>query len=147
MAAIATETATEIKLTPEAVDALVTEARSDLETGARELYGIGDESQRATIAASVEIIGRLSPFADNPWAWPKKDTPIGKEDEPFVVIAFSGPTTDWLRWNREQVQALVADFDTGAAGGDGEPGYVTGQVYLLHVLDWIIRQTDEGTVA
>lgn len=143
MAEVTTKPTTEVRLTRDAVVSLLKEARERFENGAHELYSCSnDESQRPTIAACTEIIGRVGELIDRPWRWPHKETPYGKEEEALTSIEFSPATMDWIRWQRDQQAPYVEDFDTGVSGGD--PGYLAEQVYLLHVLEGILRQSEAG---
>lgn len=133
-----------IQLHREGAIALLGEARRELENGTHELFHNNDESQRATIAACAEIIGRLGQEVD-PRRWPTEDTPVGKLERWFAEFEFSEEALAWIEWDRGQMEGFVADFDSGVAGV-ADPGYHAEQVFLLHVLDGILRQRDEVKV-
>lgn len=62
-----TQPALGVRLTRDAAVALLKEAREQFENGACELYNSDDDSQHRTIAACVEIIGRIGSLIDHPW--------------------------------------------------------------------------------
>lgn len=136
----------ELRLTRDAVIALLKEARNRFLDGAEELYGSNDGSQRPTLAACTEIIGRLDHLIEHPWMWPTKEIPrYGKEELGSITVEFTAETAAWLKWSRDQQQPYVdRELATGASVGD--PGYEVEQVYLLHVLERIVREV-EGKVA
>lgn len=135
----------ELQFTRDAVIALLKEARRAFENGARELYSCDDVEQLPTIAACTEITGRLHELVEHPLNWPTKQTPHGKEELPYVTVEFTRKNAPWFEWNRDNQRAFVDDLENGNSGGD--PGYEVEQVYLLHVLERIVRQLDEGQVA
>ncbi len=141
MGTVTTTPTAKVELTRDAAAVLLKEAREQYENGARELYRCGDEKQRPTIAACTEIIGRMSGVL-RPYWWPTSETPVGPQDRPLAEFEFSPATLEWIRWDCGQQRDFVADFDSGMNGGT-DPGYHAEQVFLLHVLDGIVRQIDE----
>ena len=136
----------ELQLTRDAVIALLKEARQQFGNGAHELYSCEDVGQRSTIAACTEIIGRLDHMIERPWNWPTKEIPrYGKEELGSVTVEFSRETAAWLKWDRDQQRPYV-ELELATGASVGEPGYEVEQVYLLHVLERVVRQV-EGQVA
>ncbi len=131
------------RLSRDAAIALLKEARGQFENGAHELYNSDDQSQRKTIAACTEIIGRVAEDVGRPWRWPHEETPVGKQEKWFAEFDFSPETLAWIGWDRDQQEAFVADFDSGMNGG-GDPGYYAQQVFLLHVLNGLVEQQQKA---
>ena len=129
-----------VKLNRDAATALMAEARREFENAAEERWGRGfrDMSQEPNLAASTEIIGSLS------WQlkfWPLEDTPGGSEDQPLVEFEFTTETLDWIERKVPGQEGFVSDLDKGS--DRGEPGYLSEQVYILHVLRSIAAQGKE----
>lgn len=143
MATVTESPTTTVRLTQDAATALLKEARSQFDNGARELYRCGDESVHATIAACTEIIGRLD---GRPWRWPHVNTPHGREPAGLAEFEFTATTLDWIEVEHRHTAEHVADLDSGDTGGS-DPGYHAGEVFLLHVLRGILEQAGRKAAA
>jgi hypothetical protein len=133
-----------ITLHREAATALLAEARREFENAACERWGgeFHDESQDANLEATTEIIGRLGWDVDR--AWPQNVELTGKADRFDVEFEFTPETLDWIRRQAKTHGAYVNELDAGV--NSTEPGYIAGQVYLLHVLRGIAAQREAVTV-
>lgn len=124
-----------VKLNRDAAGALLKEARSEFENGARELWRMGDESQRPTIEATVEVIGKLAGLVEGPGnRWPHKEQEIGHPYPIDAEIAFTEVALGWMRKDCGFVAEHVAELDHRGEWGGADPGYLPEQVFLLHVL-------------
>lgn len=108
-----------VTLNREAATALLTEARRDFENGAHELLS-GDESQRPTIDACTEIIGRLNWNIDRDW-WPQENppAPFTAYDKPQVEFEFTQTAIEWMERTETGTSGFIADLERDGEGDEG----------------------------
>lgn len=132
-----------ITLSREAAAVLLKDARCDFANAVQELYGCDDQSQQATIDATVELIGRLADTVEK--RWPRETHHGITDDQWFVEFEFSPGLLAWLEKRRSDQVGYIGDLDRGESRGV-EPGYHAEQVYLLHVLNDVVGERDAVTV-
>lgn len=143
MATVTESPTATVRLTQDAANALLAEARNELDNAARELHVSEDKAQAPTIAACVEIIGRLSEKTG--WRWPTEESEhSGTHPAAVAEFGFTAPTLDWVERDAQLTREHVADLESGETVGD--PGYHRDEAFLAQVLESIVRQRSEGAV-
>ena len=117
--------------------------------GARVLVNYhGDANGAAAVVEEIERNGgRAIPFKADVGVEAEVKAMFDGGADPFALpgLHFTRETAAWLKWDRDQQRPYV-ELELATGASVGEPGYEVEQVYLLHVLERVVRQV-EGQVA